>query len=947
MAANLGSKLSETAKLRADSVGVATGVLLLMLLGGAAVHFQNEQAQRASQVLLLIVAAGVAGLVAAASRPVDLQPRPIALGIGARIGLRSGFRAAWFGGAVLVVKAVIEVWGAETTASDIALRWRMWMAILVTLAGLLPGGLAGFFGGAIGALIAAKKITGEPTADVNVPSWSRWGRFALTLIGLLFLASPVFHLGRPLKVDPPPPVIVPAPPPPQPPPFHFIASPDFASAKLGQASVDFVKTIQGVGSRLPMAMKPDYSAFAFCDTSRQSPSIAVFDLDWFKPVATIPVPSFPERKLVWSPDFKRLACVSGSGSEGRIWILDPPTNNLIVLPRPKNGDIPSGDYAWWSVNEIGFYPSDEAPLFLDLDSLLLKPIKESAFLSKADEATKKQWATDGSQDKLPMPSRWTFGVADLISQNQPPPRRQPDGSWRYGFTQSVALFDDKLKVAHALSSLKVESGMKCFCATDASKLILISNAQAQVAYMRLQPTPQWCVEAEMPMVKEGLGDDIAKEQVAKNLVCAFVYAPLINPLTGKTVGPDYDHVKAMLRVQDWTVGRASFAITQRVEPIGDEDVIATLHTWDDGRIVKWRPAESDGWWKLVGKLSDQPVKETDTVLQIPHSLAVEWSGSAFVIVPRARTFAPKPQPPPKVAEPSPPPPSLPKPPTNDLAEDVKRFVQRHHEMASVGNVDGMMADYADLVDFLDKGKVLKDVIVKEEASHRETWPKGRESIQGPIMVRQNGDEWTASYSIEFRNENAKGDWQTGIVDLDMRIRPFKAGYLIIGHKAKVHDMKHSTTKAVPKQTGPPPVKIRLPGPVWVAVNTQNVNGKTYEIHEAVGWTVGHTIIHRTYRNLVNAQTPAAVKAKHPDGVISMQTAEMEGTLQFTGPEQFTAYFGRQGWVRDGDASSGEWNEAFEKDAARIVGSTFTYHLVGDDLEIEGGRLKLVKGKPKR
>ena len=125
MAANLGSKLSETAKLRADSVGVATGVLLLMLLGGAAVHFQNEQAQRASQVLLLIVAAGVAGLVAAASRPVDLQPRPIALGIGARIGLRSGFRAAWFGGAVLVVKAVIEVWGAETTASDIALRWRI------------------------------------------------------------------------------------------------------------------------------------------------------------------------------------------------------------------------------------------------------------------------------------------------------------------------------------------------------------------------------------------------------------------------------------------------------------------------------------------------------------------------------------------------------------------------------------------------------------------------------------------------------------------------------------------------------------------------------------------------------------------------------------------------------------------------------------------------------
>jgi hypothetical protein len=79
----------------------------------------------------------------------------------------------------------------------------------------------------------------------------------------------------------------------------------------------------------------------------------------------------------------------------------------------------------------------------------------------------------------------------------------------------------------------------------------------------------------------------------------------------------------------------------------------------------------------------------------------------------------------------------------------------------------------------------------------------------------------------------------------------------------------------------------------------------------------------------------------------MQTAEMEGSLQFTGAEQFTAYFGRQGWVQDKDASSGTGNTEFEKDAARIVGSTFTYHLVGNDLEIEGGRLKLVKGKPKK
>lgn len=949
MAESSGIKSTNTAKMRADIIGVAVGVLLLILLSGVPGQFENQQAQRAGQIVLLAMVAAIAGLLAAASRPSDLQSRPLALGIGARLGLRAGFRAAWFGGSVIVVKAVFDVWNAETTAGDIALRWRSWITLIVALAGLLPGGLFGFFGGALGALISARRIPKGLTTEASVLTWWRWVSMAITLAGLLTLGSPVFHLGRPLKADPPPLVVIPPPPPPQPAPFHFVASPEFASAKFGQVTVDTVKVISGVQSHMPMAMKPDFSVFAFCDSSKRSPMITFFDLDWFKHIGSIPVPSFPERKLAWSPDFKRLACVSGNGNEGRLWILDPASNTMIILPRPKNGDIPSGDYAWWSANEIAFFPSDEPPLFLDLDKLLLKPIKESAFLAKADDATKKQWAADGSKDGLPMFSRWTFGVVDLLVQNQPPPRRQPDGSWRYGFTPCWSFFDDKTKITHALTSLTVEQGMKCFCASDASKLILISNDQAKVIFMRLQPTSQWCLEAEMPMVKEGITDDTIKEQIAKNLVCAFVYSPLINPLTGKTVGPDYDHVKAMIRLQEWTGGRATFAITQRAQPIGSEDVIATLHTWEAGNIVKWRPAESDDWWKVVGKLSDQPVKETETVLETMQTLAADWSGDAFIVAPRARTFAPKQQPTPKVAEPSPSPPPSPKPVINEVAEDVKRFVQQHHSKASAGNVDGMMADYADIVDFLDKGRVLKDVIAKDEITHRQNWPHGNESIQGTITLQQSGDAWSASYTVEFRNENAKGDWQSGLVDITVEIRPFKAGYLITSHKAKVHDLKHSnaTPKAAPKQSGPPAVKIRLPGPVWAAVNTQNVDGRTYEIHEAVGWTPGHTMIHRTYRELVNAQTPEAVKARHPDGVISMQTAEMEGTLQFTGSDQFTAYFGRQGWVQDKDARSGEWNAMFENDAARIVGSTFTYHLVGDDLEIEGGRLKLVKGKPKK
>ena len=92
----------DKAKFECGIIGVAVGVLLLILLSGVPGQFENQQAQRAGQIVLLAMVAAIAGLLAAASRPSDLQPRPLALGIGARLGLRAGLRAAWFGGSVMV-----------------------------------------------------------------------------------------------------------------------------------------------------------------------------------------------------------------------------------------------------------------------------------------------------------------------------------------------------------------------------------------------------------------------------------------------------------------------------------------------------------------------------------------------------------------------------------------------------------------------------------------------------------------------------------------------------------------------------------------------------------------------------------------------------------------------------------------------------------------------------
>ncbi|MEZ5387549.1 MAG: hypothetical protein R3F13_18720 [Prosthecobacter sp.] len=151
-----------------------------------------------------------------------------------------------------------------------------------------------------------------------------------------------------------------------------------------------------------------------------------------------------------------------------------------------------------------------------------------------------------------------------------------------------------------------------------------------------------------------------------------------------------------------------------------------------------------------------------------------------------------------------------------------------------------------------------------------------------MRMDERGDHWIAAYTLDFNNENNQGETIEGKADMEMWVRSDGNRLWITSQKSRVHDLKSGST-AANKQAGPPPVKIRLPGPVWVAVNTHQVNGRTYEIHEAFGLVANHTVIHRTYRNLVNDKTPSALKARHPDGVISMQTAEMEGALQSNGP----------------------------------------------------------------
>ena len=106
----------------------------------------------------------------------------------------------------------------------------------------------------------------------------------------------------------------------------------------------------------------------------------------------------------------------------------------------------------------------------------------------------------------------------------------------------------------------------------------------------------------------------------------------------------------------------------------------------------------------------------------------------------------------------------------------------------------MVDDYDQTVDFLDKGKLSKDAILAEETVERQKWPRSSERILGPVLVSHEGGLWTASYTLEFDDANAVGEWHRGQADLRMTMTSNLGRLIIIAQKARVHDVQSSAKR---------------------------------------------------------------------------------------------------------------------------------------------------------
>jgi serine/threonine protein kinase len=113
-----------------------------------------------------------------------------------------------------------------------------------------------------------------------------------------------------------------------------------------------------------------------------------------------------------------------------------------------------------------------------------------------------------------------------------------------------------------------------------------------------------------------------------------------------------------------------------------------------------------------------------------------------------------------VAESSPPPPlaTAPPAPPRDLGSEITAFVYEHLRKSVNADINGLLADYADHVDYYENGYVDHSFIAKDRQTYSAGWPMVKIVPSGPVRNSENANanRVTIWFDYRFDARNNKG-----------------------------------------------------------------------------------------------------------------------------------------------------------------------------------------------
>jgi serine/threonine protein kinase len=135
------------------------------------------------------------------------------------------------------------------------------------------------------------------------------------------------------------------------------------------------------------------------------------------------------------------------------------------------------------------------------------------------------------------------------------------------------------------------------------------------------------------------------------------------------------------------------------------------------------------------------------------------------------------------------PPSL---PTRDLRAEIEKFVSEHLRKTVNGDISGMIADYAALVDYYENGMVDRGFIMKDRQTYAAGWPFVQIVPRGGVRISEtNSDRVTISFDYRFDARNRKGIHSLGDAANIWILDTSDGGLQIVSEKQTVANRKRS------------------------------------------------------------------------------------------------------------------------------------------------------------
>lgn len=709
------------------------------------------------------------------------------------------------------------VWAALTTGIVIVLMaWATrgaspFKALLVVGTCLMPAMLCGAV--AAGAAVMLGRRRPPEEAPKSLPSASRaltWSCRGVLACGIAAaLCAPFFP--KP-AADAPAQILTAEPPASA--PFRYTMP---EALKTAPPSAWKVATTRSLGrmQEAPIAFSREQQFLAGLDNPK---SLVIHELDTDR-VESFPNLPEPVVQVSFSPDAKRLFLVTSPPSNGplRLAVLERDTKRYIPLPQPKRHAVPHCPVSWIK-DELVAFPLKDGPPQGGVWTLNLRSLEfEQDALGEAEI----QQARSETSPGLPRNDRWAFdGVKHPVSAETPETQGTVP-NWPHELQRTVALRDEKYGTMRIFPDLvSADSSERIVGVNDGSKLIRFRGEQAEAVYFDTRPVPPLRWRIAMPHGPAQLPDAEARQALDSGLLSLMLYAPLINPLTGQTVGPDREQVKAVLRVLDWKDQQAEVWVVFDAHPFAPGDVLADLHV-PVGKNTRLLSLETKHrWWTLA----PEPPADAADPLKLPLIAELEKRARAAQEKPseNAKPAAPTdpqqpsqptvkvevPQPPTEPARDDKPPPSpatiksanassaippaespfsrvradlipergsktaidtapLTLTPTEQVEVALSHFIVEHHRKASAGDVQGMAADYAEPSTFFGTPRTTRAMIMAKESAYRKDIAEHEEYVDGLIdFTGVSASGATAEYFLIVRSKNTRG----AVTDNRPRIR---------------------------------------------------------------------------------------------------------------------------------------------------------------------------------